>query len=87
MLDIRTSLYHTFLSSVIGAALLMAVGIGYFRIEFEQSNFAEDARILRDSYVADQKSWIKNVVGQMVAAPPVSAKLSARTTSSTGGIR
>jgi PAS domain S-box-containing protein len=63
---IKNSLYHTFLFSVIGASLLMAVGIGYFWIGSEHREFLNDSQVIRDSYVAEQESKVKNVVGQVV---------------------
>jgi hypothetical protein len=62
----KNSLYLTFFSSVIGVALFMAVAIGYFWIESEMRGFDEDSQLLRDSYVAEQKNKVKNVVGQVV---------------------
>jgi two-component system, NtrC family, sensor kinase len=66
MLNIKNSLYHTFLFSVIGASLLMAACIGSFWIRSEISAYNEDAQYMRDAYVAEQKSKVKNVVGQVV---------------------
>jgi len=66
MLGKRYSLYHTFLFSVIGAAVLVAFGVGFFWIQFEQSSFEEESRILRDSYILGQKNKIRNVVDQVV---------------------
>jgi PAS domain S-box-containing protein len=66
MLKIKSSLYHTFLLSVIGASFLMAAGIGYFWIQFEIREFDRDAQVMRDAYVAEQKNKVQNVVGQVV---------------------
>jgi len=60
------SLYLTFFCSVIGAALFMAVAIGYFSIESELEGFEEDSRLLQESYVAEQKNKVQNVVSQVV---------------------
>lgn len=62
----KNSLYLTFFCSVIGAALFMAVAIGYFWIESALRGFDEDSQLLRDSYVAEQKNKVKNVVGQVI---------------------
>lgn len=66
MPTVKNSLYLTFFFSVMGAALFMAVAIGSFWIESELKGFDEDARLLRDSYVAEQKNKVKNVVGQVI---------------------
>jgi signal transduction histidine kinase/ActR/RegA family two-component response regulator len=63
---IKSSLYQTFLVSVIGTSLLMAVGIGCFWIKGEYREFNEDALMLRDLYISDQKNKIKNVVDQVI---------------------
>ncbi len=62
----KNSLYLTFFSSVVGAALFIAVAIGYFWIESELRGFNEDSQLLRDSYIAEQKNKVKNIVGQVV---------------------
>ena len=62
----KNSLYITFFSSVIGAALFMAVAIGYFWIESELRGFDEDSQLLRDSYVTEQRNKLKSVVGQVI---------------------
>lgn len=66
MPTIKNSLYLTFFSSVIGAALFMVIGIGYFWIDSELKSFDEDAITLRDSFVEEQKNKVKNVVDQVV---------------------
>ena len=62
----KNSLYLSFFSSVIGTALFLAVAIGYFWIDSELRGFDEDSQLLRDSYVAEQKNKVKNVVDQVV---------------------
>lgn len=66
MPTLKNSLYLTFFFSVMGAALFMAVAIGSFWIESELKGFDENARLLRDSYVAEQKNKVKNVVDQVI---------------------
>ncbi|MCP4343534.1 MAG: response regulator [Desulfobulbaceae bacterium] len=62
----KNSLYLTFFYSVTGVAFFMAVAIGYFWIKSEVRGFDEDSQLLRNSYVAEQKNKVKNVVGQVI---------------------
>ncbi len=66
MFRMKNSLYQTLLFSVLGATILMALGIGYFWVEFEQRGFQDEAHILQESYVSEQKNKIKNVVDQVI---------------------
>jgi PAS domain S-box-containing protein len=66
MSGMKNSLYLTLLFSVLGATILMAFGIGYYWVEFEQHGFKDESHILRDSYISEQKNKIKNVVDQVV---------------------
>ncbi len=66
MPGMKNSLYLTFLYSVIGATVLMAVGGGYFWLQFERSGFKQETQTLREFYINGQKNKIKNVVSQVI---------------------
>lgn len=45
---------------------MMALGIGYFWVKFEQNEFLDESHLLRELYISEQKNKIKNVVDQVV---------------------